>query len=434
MAMRRVASWGRLSADLHEVLTLPDRMAVAEILRSSGHGIARGQGRSYGDACLNPAGVLWCTERLDRFMHFDVTTGRLRCEAGVLLRDLQRLVVPRGWMLPVSPGTQMVSVGGAIANDVHGKNHHAFGTFGDHVTRLALQRTTGECIECGPDDQREWFCATVGGAGLTGLIVWAELQLRKIDGPWMETEVHPFESLDRFFQLSEGSSRAWEYTVAWIDCLAGDEGRGLFMRANHSTRSTSAPVQRPPRRIPFTPPVSLVNGVSLRAFNTAYFHVKQWKPSSLIQHYEPFFYPLDSLLEWNRMYGPRGFFQYQCVVPLREGGAATRALLQEISGAGMGSFLAVLKVFGERAAQGMLSFAGPGVTLALDFPNRGSDTERLFARLDAVVNQAGGRLYLAKDARMPRALFEASYPRLQAFRAYRDPGMSSALSRRLLGA
>lgn len=431
--MTPVSSWGRLSFSPHQVVPLHDRALVAQRLLGTAPGIAHGMARSYGDVCLNPNGVLWRTVGLDRFIAFDPSTGRLRCEAGVLLRDIQELVVPQGWMLPVSPGTQMVSVGGAIANDVHGKNHHAVGSFGDHVRRLALQRTDGELIECGPDLRPEWLAATVGGVGMTGLIVWAELQLRPVKGPWLDTETIPFESLDRFFELSEQSERDWEYTVSWIDCLAGEQGRGLFMRGNHAATDRVPPVPRHPRRVPLTPPISLINGLSLRAFNAAYFRMGKWRGGASQQHYQAFFYPLDNLLEWNRIYGPRGFFQYQCVVPFRNGADVTREMLREIARSGRGSFLAVLKTFGQRSALGMLSFPQPGVTLALDFANTGPEIERLFTRLDGLVAEAGGRLYLAKDARMPRVLFEAGYPRLQEFLSYRDPGMSSELSRRLMG-
>jgi FAD/FMN-containing dehydrogenase len=415
------------------MVPLGDRDRVADQLQSPGLGIAYGMGRSYGDACLNAGGVLWRTAGLDRFIDFDPTTGRLRCESGVLLRDIQRLVVPRGWMLPVSPGTQVVSVGGAIANDVHGKNHHAVGSFGDHVTGLVLQRTDGEVIECGPTLRSDWLAATLGGVGLTGVIVSAEIQLRPVMGPWLDTETIPFDSLDQFFQLSEQSERGWEYTVSWIDCLAGEQGRGLFMRGNHAASDAPAPPARPTRRVPLTPPVPLINGLSLRAFNTAYFRMGQWRAGIARQHYQTFFYPLDNLLEWNRIYGPKGFFQYQCVVPFDNGAQVTRDMLREIARSGRGSFLAVLKSFGQRSALGMLSFPRPGVTLALDFANTGPDVERLFARLDGLVAEAGGRLYLAKDARMPRALLEAGYPRLHEFLSYRDPGMSSELSRRLMG-
>jgi len=432
--MRPVSSWGRLSAHSHRVVGLNDPRKVDEALSCGGApGVAHGMGRSYGDACLNPEGTLWLTTGLDHFIAFDDRTGRLVCEAGVLLRDIQRLAVPRGWILPVTPGTQLVTVGGAIANDVHGKNHHVLGAFGDHVQRLTLIRTDGETIECGPNERPDWFAATVGGVGLTGVIVQAEIQLRRIPGPWLETDTIPYANLDEFFRLADDSEAQWEHTVSWIDCIPGSGGRGLFMRGNPvAAGQRPAPAGRQ-LAMPIVPPVSLVNRLSLRPFNMAYYHLKKWRAGRAVTHYEPFFYPLDNLLEWNRMYGPRGFFQYQSVVPRGVARDAVQSMLQEIARFGDGSFLAVLKTFGNREPAGMLSFAQPGATLALDFPNHGERTQKLFARLDAIVAEARGRIYLAKDARMPRDLFEAGYPRLPEFLKYRDRGISSGLSRRLMG-
>lgn len=414
------------------MIALGERGGVAATLAGHHPGIAHGMGRSYGDVCLNPGGVVWHTLALDRFIAFDAERGRLRCEAGVLLRDIQRLALARGWMLAVTPGTQLATVGGAIANDVHGKNHHVRGSFGDHVTGLRLARTDGSVIDCGPQREAAWFAATVGGLGLTGLIVEAEIQLCR-GGPWLEVETLPYASLDEFFALADSSEAAWEHTVSWIDCLAGAAGRGLFMRANHVD---PGPLAAPAGRrltVPLVPPVSLVNRFSLRAFNSVYFHLHKRRAGRRIAHYESFFYPLDKLLEWNRIYGPAGFYQYQCVLPRPLARDALQAMLGAIARGGDGSFLAVLKTFGQRQAPGLLSFARPGATLALDFPNRGARTLALFERLDAIVGAAGGRLYMAKDARMPRALFEAGYPRLPEFLPFRDPGISSGMSRRLLG-
>jgi len=436
--MALVSSWGRLGRWPHRVLALSDRAAVGRQLAAAagdGPGIAHGMGRSYGDVCLNPGGALWRTTGLDKFIGFDAAAGRLVCEAGVLLRDIQRLVLPHGWLLPVTPGTQMVTVGGAIANDVHGKNHHRVGSFGDHVRCLRLVRSDGEVIDCGPALRPEWFAATVGGMGLTGVVTEAELQLRPASGPWLVTETVPYRRLDDFFPLADSSERGWEHTVSWIDCLSA-RGRGLFMRANQADipyQAGDAAALGRPRSMPFVPPLSLVSGLSLRPFNSAYFHLNRRRAGKAIAHYESYSYPLDNLLEWNRMYGPRGFYQYQSVVPRAVGRDAVRAMLEQIRRSGDGSFLAVLKTFGQRAAPGMMSFPQPGVTLALDFPNHGPRTAALFERLDAVVREAGGRIYPAKDARMPRALFEAGYPRLAEFLQYRDPGVSSALSRRLIG-
>lgn len=431
--MTPVTSWGRLSAATHEVFTLHDPGQAAAVI-TSGHrpGIAHGMGRSYGDVCLNPEGVLWRSTGLDHLLAFDPSTGRLTCEAGVLLRDIQRLMIPRGWILPVTPGTQLITVGGAIANDVHGKNHHLLGSFGDHVQWIRLMRTDGEIIECGPQLRREWFSSTVGGLGLTGVILEAEIQLRPIAGPWLDTETLPFDDLSEFFRLSDTSEAGWEHTVSWIDCMSGS-GRGLFMRGNPTDADGGAAPGDRRLSMPIVPPVSLVNRLSLGPFNIAYFHLKKRQAGRALAHYVPFFYPLDNLLHWNRMYGPKGFFQYQCVVPGEVGQDAVQSMLREINRSGEGSFLAVLKTFGNRQPVGLLSFPRPGVTFALDFPNRGEQTLKLLERLDSVVREAGGRIYMAKDARMPRDLFESGYPHLSEFIQYRDPGISSGLSRRLMG-
>lgn len=431
--MVAMTSWGRLSSHEHSVVTLGDRTRVKACLKNSIPGLAYGMGRSYGDVCLNPQGALWVTTGLDRFIAFDDSTGRLVCEAGVLLRDIQRLAIPRGWILPVTPGTQLVTVGGAIANDVHGKNHHVLGSFGNHVQGLTLIRTDGEIIHCGPNERPDWFAATVGGLGLTGVILQAEIQLRRVAGAWLDTETVPYANLEEFFHLADDSEAEWEHTVSWIDCISGGGGRGLFMRGNPTDLGNRPEPKGRKLTMHIVSPVSLVNKLTLRSFNTTYYHLKKWQAGRSITHYEPFFYPLDNLHQWNRMYGPRGFFQYQSVVPREVGQGAVQAMLKEIARSGDGSFLAVLKTFGSRQPVGMLSFPQPGVTLALDFPNHGERTHKLFERLDAIVREARGRIYMAKDARMPKELFESGYPRLVDFLNYRDPGISSGLSRRLMG-
>jgi FAD/FMN-containing dehydrogenase len=429
-----VGSWGRLGSWDHEVRVLSDRSGVARGLEGAGPGIARGMGRSYGDCCLNPNGVLWSTVGLDRFITFDESTGMICCESGVLLRDIQGLAIPRGWTLPVTPGTQVVTVGGAIANDVHGKNHHVHGSFGSHVERLGLARTDGTTIECGPGLLPDWFAATVGGLGLTGVITHATIQLQRTPGPWFTAQTIPYGNLDEFFDLADGSETAWEHTVSWVDCLWRGGARGLFLRGNAIDAGPRALPRRRALAVPFVPPLSPVNTLSLRTLNGAYFRFgKARGTQARLVHYEQFLYPLDNVLEWNRLYGPRGFYQYQCVVPREAGRDAVQAMLAEISRIGEGSFLAVLKTFGQRPSAGMIGFAQPGVTLALDFPNKGPRTLRLFERLDAIVRNARGRLYPAKDARMAREMFEAGYPRLAEFLKYRDPGISSSMSRRLMG-
>lgn len=433
--MVKVNSWGRLSNFDHELVQVVSSQDAASIIKSSGHsnGLPFGMGRSYGDSCLNPGGSLWMTNNLSRFLSFNPVDGVLRCEAGIQLRDIQDVMIPKGWALPVTPGTQFVTVGGAIANDVHGKNHHVSGSFGNHLLSFHLIRTDGTVIVCAPDQNSDWFEATVGGLGLTGLIVQVELKLKRISGPWLDTEAIPFSSLDTFFQLSDESERRWEYTVSWIDCLHKGSTRGIFMRANHVASLGQEEPNASKRTMPIVPPFSLVNRFTLQAFNTAYYELKKRNSGRKLIHYKPFFYPLDNILEWNRIYGPRGFYQYQMVVPRDQGYDSVAEVLAAIAASGQGSFLAVLKTFGNQRSRGMLSFPQPGVTLALDFPNNGSKTHALFTRLDAIVRRAKGRLYLAKDARMSRDFFEECYPNFSKFINFRDPGISSSISRRLMG-
>ncbi len=432
--VRAVASWGRLSHEPHRLLPLRDRHRLDLGPGDSNLALPFGNGRSYGDVCLNPGGRLWTTRTLDRFIDFDHASGVIECEAGVLLDELIAVVLPHGWFLPVTPGTRFATLGGGIANDVHGKNHHRAGTLGEHVLSLRLARSDGSEFDCSAAHNPAWLKATIGGLGLTGIIVSVRLQLRRVPGAWLLSEALPFANLAEFFAFSRDSEADWEYLVAWIDCVhgSGPDARGVLFRANHDTAAAPEPHSRA-RAVPFTPPVSLINRATLRVFNSAYMLAHRLRRGARLEHLLPFFYPLDGLLEWNRIYGPRGFYQYQCVVPRASEIAATGELLQAIRASGEGSFLAVLKTFGAREPTGLLSFPMAGTTLALDFPNRGARTHALFARLDAILGAAGGRIYAAKDARMSAALFRSGYPRLEEFAAYRDSAISSALSRRLMG-
>ena len=440
MAAQVFTSWGRIERHEHEAIGLSSRHQ--DLPAVEGTVLPYGNGRSYGDSNLNVGGALLLGRQLDRFIQFDPAQGLLRCEAGVLLEEIIRLVLPQGWFPPVTPGTQFVTVGGAIANDVHGKNHHVAGSFGNHVTGFEVLRSDGTRLWCSPEENRELFAATIGGLGLTGLITWAELRHKRVANPWMDSQTVRFRNLGEFFELSQASERDFEYTVSWIDCaFAGKRlGRGLFNRANHapvvmdpSVLPKGATLEAPRSlKVPLTPPVSLINTLSLKSFNTLYFHRQGPDEVRALQHYRPFFYPLDALLEWNRIYGPRGFYQYQCVVPPGKAFAATQRLLETIAASGMGSFLAVLKQFGEPPSRGMLSFPCPGTTLALDFPNQGPRLHKLFAALDRIVLEAGGRLYVAKDGRMPGEVFRAGYPRLQEFLPHVDPRFSSSWWRRVM--
>lgn len=427
-----ILPWNRHPRLMHrEVLTLYDRFS--SLPSKEGFCLPHGNGRSYGDVCLNEGGTLLHTRRLDRFISFDRSTGRLRCEAGVLLKEILDLAVPQKWFLPVTPGTKFVTVGGAIANDVHGKNHHCAGSFGNHVICFELLRSDGRRIVCSMEKEGDWFTATIGGLGLTGLITWAEIQLLPIASPWMQVQYRRFSSLDEFWEINREAEHRWPYTVAWLDCLSTgrSRGRGIYIAGRHAQ-----PAERPLKsrsrtlRFPFDPPFSLVNPLSLRLFNAVYYY-RPLKREPVLSHFEPFFYPLDGLLEWNRIYGKKGFFQYQCVLPPAAAREGMQSMLKKIASSREGSFLVVLKTFGNIPSRGLLSFPRPGVTLALDFPNRGRKTLQLFNELDAIVRDAGGALNPSKDARMPAQMFKAGFPNWERFTAFIDPKFSSSFWRRV---
>ena len=429
-------SWGRFPQASHEVVRLQHRVEGLGSIPKQHKWLAYGNGRSYGDSCLNDGGLLIHTRGLDRFLAFDASTGRIACESGVLLAEILDVAVPQNWFLPVTPGTQFVTVGGAIANDVHGKNHHVQGTFGRHVSRFELLRSDGSRVVCSAEENPDLFRATIGGLGLTGLIQWAEIQLRPISSPWIDSETVKFESSDEFFALSSESDKTFEFTVAWIDCLHRSVrgSRGHFIRGNHADVGPSAEDPQVAPRVlsfPVDPPFSLVNRASLRLFNTAYYHRQRSHRVRQRVHFRPFFYPLDGVLGWNRIYGRRGFFQFQCVIPHASARAALDEMMRAIAGSGQGSFLAVLKQFGDITSPGMLSFPRPGATLALDFPNAGQPTFDLLDRLEAITLAAKGAIYPAKDARMSAKAFHQSFPALDAFVPHVDPQFSSSFWRRV---
>lgn len=394
--------------------------------------LPHGLGRSYGDSCLNAGGTLLETRGLDRYIAFDRTTGVIDVEAGVSLGEIIALALPQGWFPAALPGTRFVTVGGAIANDVHGKNHHRAGSFGHHLLGFELLRSDGSALHCSPTENIELFAATIGGLGLTGLIRRARLQLQRVPGPWIRGSSERFGSLAEFFALSAQAEATSAYTVAWIDSLAtgANGGRGIFIRGDHAD-GPPAPALRPGIRLPVTPPLSLINPLSLRAFNALYYRRPAAVASDVLWHWRPFFHPLDALLEWNRVYGPRGFYQYQCVVPMRDAETVIGEMLRRIAASKLGSFLAVLKTFGSMKSRGLLSFPRPGTTLAIDFPNRGAPTLALLDALDALTMAAGGAVYPAKDARMSAAAFRSSFPQWQAFAGHVDPRFSSSFWRRV---
>lgn len=430
-----VVSWGRVQRGRHRLAApaWPQDVAsaAAESVSAGGTTLARGLGRSYGDSGLNFDAGLVAMAGLDRAIAFDRTAGILRADAGMSLDAVLWLTVPAGWFLPVTPGTKFVTLGGALANDVHGKNHHGAGCFGSHVRRIALWRSDRGIVECAPDTEPELFRATVGGLGLTGIVLWVEIALTAIASASMTVENERFDHLDGFFRLADAGAD-WPYTVAWVDTVSsGDRlGRGVFSRARHAAAGPLEPHRSGGPAVPIDAPGALLNRWTVGAFNALYYA----KPGSVYrgpQHYDPFFYPLDRLRHWNRLYGRRGFYQWQGVVPPDAARAAVRTLLERIARSGEASFLAVLKNFGDVPSPGAMSFPMPGTTLALDFPNRGGRTLALLADLDRVVAEAGGRLYPAKDGRMPVAMFRSGYPGWGELERQRDPMLMSSFWRRM---
>lgn len=424
-------SWGRTLRLRHRVARPLFRQDVpatlAEGLSALPSLLPTGLRRSYGDSVLNPSGGIIDMTGVDRMIAFDPDTRILRADAGLSFDALLKAMVPRGFFPPVSPGTRFVTLGGAVANDVHGKNHHGAGTIGRWIRRLGLLRSDGIERDLAPGDPDGLFAATIGGLGLTGIITWVEIELMPISGALMDVETIPFDDLDGFFRLSAVSETTHDYTVAWVDCLAtGDRtGRGIFSRARHATGGELSAGKGAGPTFPVDLPSLALNRYSIRAFNALYDWNGRRTAGHAMQHYQPFFYPLDVIGQWNRMYGHAGMYQYQSVVPPAAARDATAAMLTAIVAAGEGSFLAVLKTFGDRPSPGLLSFPRPGTTLALDFPNRGGSTMALLARLDAIVREAGGRLYPAKDGRMPRDMFRAGYPDWERFAAHVDSRFSS---------
>jgi decaprenylphospho-beta-D-ribofuranose 2-oxidase len=434
-----LSGWGRYPrVDVRSLQARGPAQAL-EIINKEDSLIARGNGRAYGDPALNQRATL-CMTPSDRLLAFDPDSGILFAEAGVLLADIIDVFLPRGWFVPVTPGTKFVTLGGMIAADVHGKNHHIAGSLAAHLLSLDLALADGQVVRCSHNENHELFAATCGGMGLTGVILAASLRLIPVETSCIRQETRRARNLAATMEQFE-QSQTWTYSVAWIDCLARGSrlGRSLIYLGEHARaaevpRDQAAPriSSKKARRVPVDFPALTFNRWSVAAFNELYY--RRAKPGSAFIDYDTYFYPLDTLLEWNRIYGRSGFVQYQCVIPKAAGPTGIAILLERIARAGQGSFLAVLKLFGP-GNDGMLSFPMEGYTLALDFPASPA-VFSLLLELDAIVADHGGRLYLAKDARMGASLLALGYPQLEPFRALRrriDPSgkFSSLLSQRL---
>ena len=416
-----ISNWGnypKIAARMYyfeEVDKLKDLLNTLDVI------IPRGNGRCYGDSALSPNII--SSLRYNKFLSFDREGGMIRCQSGVTFEELLDVIVPQGWFLPVTPGTKFITVGGAIASDVHGKNQHKEGTFCDHVMSLELMLGDGSVVTCSRQENEELFQMTRGGMGLTGIILNATFRLKPIETAYIRQETIRAENLDHLMDLFE-ESEEWTYSVAWIDCLVKGKhlGRGILMRGEHATledldkdEQWRDPLRLKPNfkpNVPFNFPGFALNSFTIGTFNTLYFHKHPARPVKSIIPYEPFFYPLDFVHNWNRIYGKRGFTQYQFVLPKKDSREGMHQILGKIAAGGMGSFLAVLKLFGKQ--EGYIPFAMEGYNLALDFPIKDNLFEFL-DELDQLVLAYGGRLYLTKDVRMNEEMFMKSYPNGKIF-------------------
>ena len=414
--LTKICGWGRYPQQ-DAYLHAPSSSTSLEFTAKQQDSVlARGMGRSYGDSA-NALNVLQ-TKYINHFIEFDKVTGKLTAEAGITLREIVEVIVPSGWFLPVTPGTSYVTLGGAIASDVHGKNHHMAGAFGQHVKSLGMLLGTGEVVTTSPQHHADLFHATCGGMGLTGIIISATIQLLPIKSSLISQKTIKADCIEEACEVFEINSDA-TYSVAWIDCLSKGKslGRSVIMLGEHASQGGLDIDIRQKVSVPFSTPSALLNSLTVKAFNAAYWHKSRQNLSQTVG-LMPYFYPLDTVGEWNRLYGKKGFLQFQCVVPKLDGVANMRKLLTEISNSCEGSFLAVLKQFGI-ANENLLSFPTEGYTLALDF--KASETAiKTVKRLEDMVVGMGGRLYLTKDAVMQESTFKATYPNWEKFEVVRE--------------
>ena len=402
---QKVTNWGNFPVVEKEIKSEDSVDRIKDFVRNNNEVIARGNGRCYGDASLSEH--IFSTKRLNKFISFDRLNGVIECESGVLLSEILEIIVPQGYFLYVTPGTKFISVGGAIASDVHGKNHHAEGCFSEYVEAFSLLNENSEVITCSRTENTDKFWATIGGMGLTGIILSAKFKLKNIETAYIRQESIKAQNLDEIFKLFE-ESESWTYNVAWIDCLQTGKniGRSILMRGEHAFKhELPKKLQQNPLRlkqkfipkVPFYFPDFMLNKWSVRLFNYLYFNKQKRKEIKNFVDYETFFYPLDVVNDWNKIYGKKGFIQYQMVIPKAQGKEGMRKILDTIAKSGNGSFLAVLKLFGKENPLAYNAFPLEGYTLALDFKVN-SKLTKLVADLDEIVEEFGGRIYLTKDS------------------------------------
>lgn len=403
--IQKVTNWGNFPIVEKEMKSEDSFKKIKDFILNNNEVIARGNGRCYGDASLGEH--IFSTKKLNKFISFDRLNGIIECESGVLLSDVLEISVPQGYFLYVTPGTKFVSVGGAIASDVHGKNHHAEGCFSEYVIEFKLMIENGDIINCSREENSDKFWATIGGMGLTGIILTAKFKLKNIESAYIRQESIKAENLDEIFQLFEESEN-WTYTVAWIDCLQKGKniGRSILMRGEHAFQhELPQKFKEKPLRlkkkfeptVPFYFPGFVLNALTVKIFNLLYFNKQRKKEIKSIIDYETFFYPLDFVHDWNKIYGKSGFIQYQMMIPKESGKEGMKKILETIANSGNGSFLAVLKLYGKENPQAYNSFPFEGYSLALDFKVN-SKLKKLIDQLDDIVQQYNGRIYLTKDS------------------------------------
>lgn len=403
--IQKVTNWGNFPIVEKEMKSEDSFRKIKEFVQNHNEVIARGNGRCYGDASLGES--IFSTKKLNKFISFDRLNGIIECESGVLLSDVLEISVPQGYFLYVTPGTKLISIGGAIASDVHGKNHHSEGCFSEYVLDFKLMTENGDIIICSKEENSEKFYATIGGMGLTGIILSARFKLKNIETAYIRQESIKAENLDEIFRLFD-ESESWTYTVAWIDCLQKGKniGRSILMRGEHAfAHELPQKFSKNPLRlkkkfsptVPFYFPGFVLNALTVKLFNLLYFKRQTKKEVKNIIDYETYFYPLDAINDWNKIYGKSGFIQYQMVIPKENGKEGMKKILETIANSGNGSFLAVLKLFGKNNPEAYNSFPIEGYTLALDFKVN-SKLKKLVEQLDQTVQEFGGRIYLTKDS------------------------------------
>jgi decaprenylphospho-beta-D-ribofuranose 2-oxidase len=402
---QKVTNWGNFPVVEKEIRSEDSFKKIKEFVLNHNEVIARGNGRCYGDASLGEN--IFSSKKLNKFISFDRLNGIIECESGVLLSEVLEISVPQGYFLYVTPGTKFISVGGAIASDVHGKNHHAEGCFSEYVTEFKLMTENGDIIICSREENSDKFWATIGGMGLTGIILSAKFKLKNIETAYIRQESIKADNLDEIFRLFE-ESESWTYTVAWIDCLQKGKniGRSILMRGEHAYRhelsgnDAKSPLVLKKKfspTVPFYFPSFVLNSLTVKLFNLLYYKKQVKKELKNFTDYETFFYPLDAINDWNKIYGKSGFIQYQMVIPKERGKEGMKRILETIANSGNGSFLAVLKLFGKSNPEAYNSFPFEGYTLALDFKVN-SKLKKLVDQLDQIVQEFGGRIYLTKDS------------------------------------